>query len=319
MKALLSLTLTLLLFLSPRALAAMYADQGAAYSACMAAIAKGPSAWQPMKCRESKSSDGSGNYAAWDRTGRDVGWQWFSWAKATDCSKRSEETGWRGQPGVTTSACHNGCAYTSSIDAQSPTGYTFWPSGSVCTTNEMAPPEVADPGGDDDGGGTGGETGGGDGDGGGGNDGGGGDGGSGGEGGGNGDGDGEGDGDGDGDGDGTDPGTGPGNGDGGDGGGDGAGPTTGRLYKKSGKTVQKVLADFKTAIEGAPILSKVKGFFGSCTGGGSCPTATWDGGQYAGKFDLSSLCSGPLLQLFQYAGFVFLAGMGAVALRWALL
>ena len=49
-------------------------------------------------------------------------------------------------------------------------------------------------------------------------------------------------------------------GDGGEGGeGGGAGPTTGRLYKKSGKTVQKVLAEFKTAIEGAPILSKVKG------------------------------------------------------------
>ncbi|HHA2885452.1 TPA: hypothetical protein ACOFDK_004566, partial [Stenotrophomonas maltophilia] len=117
------------------------------------------------------------------------------------------------------------------------------------------------------------------------------------------------------------PGPGPGPGDGGEGGeGGGAGPTTGRLYKKSGKTVQKVLAEFKTAIEGAPILSKVKGFFGNCTGaGGSCPTATWDGGQYVGKFDLTSLCSGPLLQLFQYAGFVFLAGMGVVALRWALL
>ena len=79
------------------------------------------------------------------------------------------------------------------------------------------------------------------------------------------------------------------------------------------------MADFKSAIEGAPILSKVKGFFGGCTGGGSCPNETWDGGQYAGKFDLSSLCSGVLLGLFQFAGFVFLAGMSVVALRWALL
>jgi hypothetical protein len=107
---------------------------------------------------------------------------------------------------------------------------------------------------------------------------------------------------------------GPGDGDGG-----APGPTTGRLYKKSGKTVEKVVADFKSAIEGAPILSKVKGFFGGCTGGGSCPNETWDGGQYAGKFDLSSLCSGVLLGLFQFAGFVFLAGMSVVALRWALL
>lgn len=83
--------------------------------------------------------------------------------------------------------------------------------------------------------------------------------------------------------------------------------------------MEKVLAEFKSGLDGAPILSKVKGFFGSCTGSGSCPSASWDGGQYAGKFDLGTLCSGPLLALFQYAGFVFLAGTAVVALRWALL
>ncbi|WP_152543260.1 attachment protein [Stenotrophomonas sp. RIT309] len=238
------------------------------------------------------------------------------------CSTRPEQTTWRGPgPGGVGSVCHDGCAYGGSVYAGSPIGILFVPTGGTCSTNDHPSPTTPDPGeGGGDGGGTdpgdGGGDGGGDGDGGGG---GGGDGG--------GDGGGPGPGDGDGDGDCTDPngctGTGPGpgtgEGEGGDGDGGAPGPTTGRLYKKSGKTVQKVLAEFKTAIEGAPILSKVKGFFGSCTGGGSCPTATWDGGQYAGKFDLGALCSGPLLQLFQYAGFVFLAGMGIVALRWALL
>lgn len=238
----------------------------------------------------------------------------------TQCSARPEETGWKGGgTGGTGSVCHNGCAYEGSVYAGSPVGLLFQPTGGTCTTNDHPAPTTPDPGeGGGDGGGTGPGDGGGDG---GGTDPGGGDGG-GGTGPGGGDG-GGGTGPGDGDGGGTDPGggtgpgPGPGTGEGGDGG--GAGPTTGRLYKKSGKTVAKVLAEFKAGIEGAPILSKVKGFFGTCTGGGSCPTATWDGGQYAGKFDLASLCSGPLLQLFQYAGFVFLAGMGVVALRWALL
>lgn len=234
----------------------------------------------------------------------------FYWDAA--CSARSEETSWKGDKSGIGAVCHNGCKYTDSIYAGSPTGHLYTPSGDTCRTDELAPPEIADPG---EGGGDGGGTGPGDGGGDGGGDDGGGTGPGGGDGGGTGPGDGDGGGTGPGDGDGG--GTGPGPGEGGDGG--GTGPTTGRLYKKSGKTVQKVLAEFKTAIEGAPILSKVKGFFGSCTGGGSCPTATWDGGQYAGKFDLGSLCSGPLLQLFQYAGFVFLAGMGVVALRWALL
>lgn len=235
------------------------------------------------------------------------------------CSSRPEETGWKGggENGLG-AVCHNGCAYGGSLYAQSPTGRLFEPTGETCSKGEHPEPTSPDPGeGGGDGGGTGPGDGGGDG---GGTDPGGGDGGGTGPGGGDG---GGGTGPGDGDGGGTDPGggtgpgPGPGTGEGGDGG--GAGPTTGRLYKKSGKTVAKVLAEFKAGIEGAPILSKVKGFFGTCTGGGSCPTATWDGGQYAGKFDLASLCSGPLLQLFQYAGFVFLAGMGVVALRWALL
>lgn len=255
----------------------------------------------------------SGGVSAQIQSGPD-----FNWIKA--CSARPEELGWKGggDNGLG-SVCSNGCTYGGSLYAQSPTGRLFTPTGETCSTNDHPEPTTPDPGeGGGDGGGTGPGDGGGDG---GGDDGGTGPGGGDGGGAGPGDGDGGGTGPGDGDGGGTGPGdgggTGPGPGEGGDGG--GAGPTTGRLYKKSGKTVQKVLAEFKTAIEGAPILSKVKGFFGSCTGGGSCPTATWDGGQYAGKFDLGSLCSGPLLQLFQYAGFVFLAGMGVVALRWALL
>ncbi|HDS1617356.1 TPA: hypothetical protein QEL35_000060 [Stenotrophomonas maltophilia] len=298
-------------------------DQGEAYAAAWAAAteqagisnAGGGSTWVPMVEQEDNAYVGfvrpsyasSGRYASSKR------------GYKTKCSARPEETSWKGDKSGIGAVCHNGCKYTDSLYAGSPTGHLYTPSGDTCKANELAPPEIADPGeGGGDGGGTGPGDGGGDG---GGTDPGGGDGGGTGPGGGDG---GGGTGPGDGDGGGTDPGggtgpgPGPGTGEGGDGG--GAGPTTGRLYKKSGKTVAKVLAEFKAGIEGAPILSKVKGFFGTCTGGGgSCPTATWDGGQYAGKFDLASLCSGPLLQLFQYAGFVFLAGMGVVALRWALL
>jgi len=266
-------------------------DQGEAYAAAWAAAteqagisnAGGGSTWVPMVEQEDNAYVGfvrpsyasSGRYASSKR------------GYKTKCSARPEETSWKGDKSGIGAVCHNGCKYTDSLYAGSPTGHLYTPSGDTCKANELAPPEIADPG---EGGGDGGGTG---------------------------PGDGGGDGGGTDPGGGTGPGPGPGTGEGGDGG--GAGPTTGRLYKKSGKTVAKVLAEFKAGIEGAPILSKVKGFFGTCTGGGSCPTATWDGGQYAGKFDLASLCSGPLLQLFQYAGFVFLAGMGVVALRWALL
>lgn len=246
----------------------------------------------------------------------------YAYAPNKTCAKREEEVAWSG-PGIggMGAVCSNGCVYEGSAYAGSPVGRLFAANGQTCTESDHPKPTTPDPG-EGDGGGDGGGTdpGGGDG---GGTDPGGGDGGGTDPGGGDGGGTGPGDGDGECkdpggcDGTGPGPGPGPGTGEGGDGG--APGPTTGRLYKKSGKTVQKVLAEFKTAIEGAPILSKVKGFFGSCTGGGSCPTATWDGGQYAGKFDLGALCSGPLLQLFQYAGFVFLAGMGVVALRWALL
>jgi len=297
-------------------------DQGAAYIAAWAAAtdqagrsnAIGGQKWSPFV-----ELDGVGTYVGFIRPSTASNGRYASKTRmfTVKCSARPEQTSWRGPgPGGVGDVCHDGCAYGGSVYAGSPIGILFVPTGGVCTTDDRPSPTTPDPG---EGGGDGGGTDPGDG---------------GGDGGGNGDGDGDGDGDGggtgpgdgDGDGDCTDPngctgtGPGPGTGEGGDGGDGGApGPTTGRLYKKSGKTVQKVLAEFKAAIEGAPILSKVKGFFGSCTGGGSCPTATWDGGQYAGKFDLGALCSGPLLQLFQYAGFVFLAGMGIVALRWALL
>jgi len=230
-----------------------HCDEGAAYVAATAWASFKAGVPNRIGCVLPQSS--SSFYAGWTNAGKtcssaNIGEGQFYRYEAK-CSARLEETSWKGDKSGIGAVCHNGCKYTDSIYAGSPTGHLYTPSGDTCRTDELAPPEIADPG------------------------------------------------------------------EGGDGG--ASGPTTGRLYKKSGKTVQKVLAEFKTAIEGAPILSKVKGFFGSCTGGGSCPTATWDGGQYAGKFDLGNLCSGPLLQLFQYAGFVFLAGMGVVALRWALL
>lgn len=119
---------------------------------------------------------------------------------------------------------------------------------------------------------------------------------------GNGSGDGSGDGEGDGDGDGDSPGQGMGD-----------------FYQKSDKTVASVFADFKGKIGDAPLFKSATAFLGGCSGGGQCPNETWDGGEYAGKFDLSQLCSGALGTLMNFAGFVFLAAMGAVGFRWALL
>jgi hypothetical protein len=108
----------------------------------------------------------------------------------------------------------------------------------------------------------------------------------------------------------------------GEGDGDGYGSPgegVGDIYDKSDKTVDSVFSEFKGKVQEAPIFKSATGFLGGCSGGGQCPNETWDGGMWAGKFDLSQLCAGALGTLMNYAGFVFLAAMGAVGFRWALL
>lgn len=115
------------------------------------------------------------------------------------------------------------------------------------------------------------------------------------------------------------PGTGTGDGEG-DGESDAPGQGVGDgLYTGSDKTVGSVFSTFKGRVEGSPLIGAATGFFAGCSGGGSCPNETWDGGDYAGQHDLSSLCSGPLASLLGYAGWICLAGMGAVGFRIALL
>ncbi len=139
--------------------AAAFPDQGAAYTKCMADIATGPSYWQPMRCNESPSNDGSGWYDAWDRTGRSVGWGLYSWPKATSCKTRGDEMGWQGgETAATVNVCHTGCMYSSSLDPSSPSGFTYYPTGGSCTESDAPAPTPAGDGGDPgggDGGGTG--------------------------------------------------------------------------------------------------------------------------------------------------------------------
>lgn len=106
---------------------------------------------------------------------------------------------------------------------------------------------------------------------------------------------------------------------GGEGDGDVPGEGVGDLYEPTDKTTESVYGAFKDGVQDAPIFAAATGFLGGCSGGGQCPNETWDGGDYAGTFDLSQLCSGPLAALFGYAGWVFLGCMGIVAFRWALL
>lgn len=114
----------------------------------------------------------------------------------------------------------------------------------------------------------------------------------------------------------TDPsggGEGPGQGgDGEDGEGDGPGEPgagVGTLYEGSEKTVASVYASFRTSVENAPIVQVGQGVFGNCTGGGSCPSATWDAGLFDFVADLQQLCSGDLSSLMQWAGWIAFAGM----------
>ncbi|HWK52880.1 MAG TPA: hypothetical protein VNR18_00785 [Hyphomicrobiales bacterium] len=97
------------------------------------------------------------------------------------------------------------------------------------------------------------------------------------------------------------------------------GAGVGDQYQGTDKTVGSVYGTFKGRVEGSPLVGAATGFFSGCSGGGSCPSETWDGGDYAGQHDLSALCSGALSSLLAYAGWVCLAGMGAVGFRIALL
>lgn len=230
------------------------------------------------------------------------------------CSSRPEQTGWKGggAAGIG-SVCSDGCAYDGSLDASSPTGRSFAPTGQTCSNSDAPPPETAGPGDGEGGGGGGGETGGGE-NGGGGGEGGGENGGGGGGGAGPGEGEGEGEG---GEGGGTGPGTGPGEG---EGEGEGPGQTTppdGKLYKKSEKTMEKVADDF---IDRAKKTNLVKGItdFMKVPGGGSCPVFTVSASKWWASMTYSAHCSGDFLALLRLCGYVIFAIAAYAAVRIAL-
>ncbi|HGM5957535.1 TPA: virulence factor TspB C-terminal domain-related protein [Stenotrophomonas maltophilia] len=188
--------------------------------------------------------------------GRYQGWHSATRAFDAKCDARPEELGWEGgSTAASVNVCHRGCMYTSALDPLGTAGFSYLPTGGVCSESDAPEPKPAGDGGGDDGGGTGGETGGGDGDGGGdggGNGDGGGDGGGNGEGGGNGDGDGGGNSDGGGDGD-------------GDGDGDGENPSLPENPTYPG--------DVPMPYADPPIPSSYLGQWSSGLGGGSCPAA----------------------------------------------
>lgn len=106
--------------------------------------------------------------------------------------------------------------------------------------------------------------------------------------------------------------------------GDGNGPGVpggqpGRFYESNGKGISEAYDAFAEKARESPLIGAVGNVLGGCSGGGSCPTDTWDGGDYAGMHSLAEWCSGPLAALLAAAGYVLLAGMGAIALRISLL
>lgn len=235
---------------------------------------------------------------------------------AAACSARPPEMGWKSQPGGGSQVCHNGCAYSSSLDAGSANGFAYDPTGATCTPDEMPEPEPSEGGGGDDGGGGGQIPGDGDGggDAGGGDSGGGGDGNGGGGGGEGGDG---GDG-GDGGGDGGDGGGLPG----GDGDGDGnepgqPAPTEGDLYTKSDKTIQGVVSKFHGEVMKLPIGKGISNFM-RVPGGGACPVFTLGASTWWRSMSIDFHCSGAFLSLLRACGFVILAIAAYAAARIAL-
>ncbi|HHA2445781.1 TPA: hypothetical protein ACOEBD_001569, partial [Stenotrophomonas maltophilia] len=80
------------------------------------------------------------------------------------CEKRAEEFGWEGgNTAGSVNVCHEGCMYSSSLDPAGAAGFSYSPTGNICSTSDAPEPTPAGDGGGDDGGGGGSETGGGDG------------------------------------------------------------------------------------------------------------------------------------------------------------
>lgn len=295
-------------------------DQGTAYAECVASTtaeaAKSGKYGRFSKCEVTQTYGDYQGYRGTYQvdTYRDGRWSnvltsdlwWFG--KEKKCSSRPEELGWEGgSTAATVNACHQGCMYTSALDASGVVGFSFAPTGSTCTENDAPAPTPATPGGDDDGDGTGGETGPGDG----GNPG---DGGGDGDGGSNpGGGDGGGDGgtdpgDGDGDGGGTGPGTGPGPGQG-----DGDGDDPGQpgedgdaLYEAEGDTVEKLYDRFSERVSNAPIIAATKSFF-EISVSGYCPVFTLPASAFWDAMTFDFFCRAEILALLELLGWLLLA------------
>ncbi len=98
-----------------------------------------------------------------------------------------------------------------------------------------------------------------------------------------------------------------------------AGQGIGQVYEADNITIGTELARFASGAANSPILSFGIGFFGSCSGSGSCPSESWSAGLWGYEFNLSDFCTGKLLSLMNFAGYVALAGMALFAFKIALL
>jgi hypothetical protein len=111
------------------------------------------------------------------------------------------------------------------------------------------------------------------------------------------------------------PGDGSGSGDGEGGGVGSVGSGLGALYESDGRSVSDAYGEFKGRVEGSTLVSSADGFFSGCIGGGSCPAATWDAGEWGFVHDLADLCAGVLSELLGWAGWVVLALAAFAAFR----
>jgi hypothetical protein len=78
------------------------------------------------------------------------------------------------------------------------------------------------------------------------------------------------------------------------------------LYTKTQDTIPSVYAEFKTAVQNAPIIHAADSFF-SYSGGGACPVFTVPATAYWQTLTFDYLCKSPLSTLLQFGGYMVLA------------
>lgn len=97
----------------------------------------------------------------------------------------------------------------------------------------------------------------------------------------------------------------------------GTGASITGLYEAESATFQGTYDSFKSDVASAPLIAATTGFFNVSAGAGTCPTWTWDTGEW-GTYTIDIFCEPTLIGIFEVIGNIVLLGAVLAAIFIAL-